>query len=439
MKTLRWLPALTLPLASLGLAAQSAPGPAQPMTYAAFLQAVFRSNLDAAAQKYNVTSAEAQITINRLFPDPQLSAGVASTELYGPAKSSFPSQSTVGVSWTLELGGKRSARIAVAEDGLKKAQADLGTFLSQLYVTASSAFVDALKARLALDRKRQTLHGLEEVVRLNEIRHRAGDIGGVELAQSRVEAKRFEGEAWQAEADVKAADAALLQLLGGAAPDRMAAQPAGDLNIPLRSPTLADLLPRALAARPDLLSARLALQQASSQKRLAEANRWVDLGLSAGLTHTPPVYPTGLDAGGSPFPSPMPMSNALSFSVSVPIPFSRHQRGELVQAEASLRQAQLQVQSAELKVRTDLEATLAQYEAAARQLGAYRDGVLQDTDKVLEGVTFSYRKGNASLLELINAQRTLNEVYLAYYDALSNHAKALILLDQAAGTQTLTF
>jgi len=58
-------------------------------------------------------------------------------------------------------------------------------------------------------------------------------------------------------------------------------------------------------------------------------------------------------------------------------------------------------------------------------------------DRVLDGIQFSYRHGSATLLEFIEAQRTSNEVYLAYVDAQAGHAKALATLDRLSGTHLL--
>jgi len=410
------------------------PVPANPMTIQAFVEGTLRFNQEALAQRFNVTSAEAQVSINRLMPDPQLTTGISSRELYGPNKPVNPTQYTLGLSWTLETGGKRAARVAVANEGVGKAQADLETFLSDLRLNAENAFVDALKARLVLERKRKTLEGFHEVVRLNQIRLNSGDIGGVEFAQSRVEAQRFAGEVYGAQADLTTAEAVLAQLLGNA---MKPVSPAGKLECPPVAISAEEVLARAFLNRVDLVAARRGVQLAESQKRLAKANRWVDLGLSVGVNHTPPVYATGMDTSGSPFPAPAFMSNSLSATVSIPLPFSRHQRGELIQAEAARAQANLELQSMEQRTRADVVSAIALYEAASAQLRTFNDGILQDTDKVLDGIQFSYKHGNASLLEFIEAQRTNNEVFLAYFDALAAHAKALALLDRLSGSHVL--
>ena len=405
-----------------------------PVTLEAFVARTLRSNQDALAQRFNVTSAEAQLAINRLMPDPQLTTGLSSLELYGPNRSSNPAQFTLGLAWTLETGGKRAARVAVAGAGLGKAQADLATFLSDLRLTGENAFLDALKARLVLERKRRTQAGFAEVVRLDAIRFKAGDIGGVEFAQARVEAQRYEGEVLGAQADLASAEAVLAQLLGDSASPVV---PAGDLDHPPVSLRADDLLARAFLNRVDLEAARRSLRLAESQQRLAKANRWVDLGLSVGLNHTPPVYATTVDASGAPFPAPTLMSNALSVTVSIPLPFSRRQRGELIQAEATRAQARLGLEAMEQRTRAEVTSALAQYEAAAGQLRTFQNGILQDTDKVLAGTLYAYQHGSASLLEFIAAQRTCDEVYLAFYEAQAAHARSLGMLDRLSGSHAL--
>ena len=421
---------LALALVPACLHAQAAP---RSMDLRTFVEGALKGNLDGLAQRFNVTSAQAQVSIDRLCPDPVLTTGISGTELYGPNKSSNPTQYTVGVSWTLETGGKRAARVAVAGEGVRMARANLETFLSDLRLNAENAFLDALRARLVLESRSRTLEGFREVVRLDRIRYEAGDIGGVEYAQAKVEARRYEGEVLGAKADLASAEAVLAQLQGGGEP----VAPAGDLARPPVAHTIQEVLGRALLNRVDLVAARQGLRLAESQNRLAKANRWVDLGLSLGVNHTPPVYATGSDTFGGPFPAPLLMSNSLSATVSIPLPFSRRQRGELIQAEAARAQARLGLQALELKTRAEVEGALAQYEAAAAQLRTYQEGILQDADKVLEGIRFSYRRGAASLLEFIEAQRTSDEVHLAYLDALAAHAKALASLDRLSGSHDL--
>jgi len=66
-------------------------------------------------------------------------------------------------------------------------------------------------------------------------------------------------------------------------------------------------------------------------------------------------------------------------------------------------------------------------------------GVLADADKVAEATLYSYQRGGATLLEVLDAQRTVNEVYLDYFDALAQHAKALVAVEASAGLWDIHF
>lgn len=121
------------------------------------------------------------------------------------------------------------------------------------------------------------------------------------------------------------------------------------------------------------------------------------------------------------------------FTATIPIPFSRLQRGELIRAETALTQAQLQLRSTLLKAETEVRATYPQYQAAALNAQSFSEHLLADADRVLDGMRTSYRKGATSLLQLLNAQRTADDVYLSYLQALADLASATVKLQLSAG------
>src|SRR5580700_4692329 len=126
--------------------------PAGAVRLDAFLAEVGRSNLEIAAQRSSVSVAEAQIAVARVFPDPTLTAGLASVDV---TRQGSPTATTLGLGYTFELGGKRGARIAAATLEHAGARADLDDLLRTLRASAAGAFMDGLAARLVLDRKQQ--------------------------------------------------------------------------------------------------------------------------------------------------------------------------------------------------------------------------------------------------------------------------------------------
>ncbi|MEO8875655.1 MAG: TolC family protein, partial [Polyangiaceae bacterium] len=91
-----------------------------------FLAEVAQGNLELVAQRSNVSLAEAQIETARIFPDPQLTAGVYQ---YDVTQRANPTASVVALNVPIQIGGQRGARIDLANAELSASQSDLQDFL----------------------------------------------------------------------------------------------------------------------------------------------------------------------------------------------------------------------------------------------------------------------------------------------------------------------
>lgn len=95
-----------------------------PLRFSEYLSAVEASSPDYAAQKENVTAAQAGIDIAGVRPDPVLSVGT-SREQAPESKPTATKPNTVGITQTIETAGKRGHRIKAAEADLRLAQRSL--------------------------------------------------------------------------------------------------------------------------------------------------------------------------------------------------------------------------------------------------------------------------------------------------------------------------
>ena len=59
--------------------------------------------------------------------------------------------------------------------------------------------------------------------------------------------------------------------------------------------------------------------------------------------------------------------------------------------------------------------------------------MLQQAKEVLDGKIYSYNRGEVSLLEILNAQRTYDDVQAQYIETLYNYNAALVELEKSAG------
>ncbi|WP_254783192.1 TolC family protein [Mitsuaria sp. PDC51] len=424
--------------------------------FAAYLEAVERFSNAIAAQREAVAAARAGVPMAGLRPDPSLSLGVGPAELGREVRPKPRLAQSIGLSYTIETGDKRERRVAAARSQVSADEAALAGAGRQAAADAAAAFIEACRTREALQRQEVSLAALGDIVRMNERRHGAGDLGGLELLQSRNERDQFLATVVRARADARTAMEALAAPLGrrwreafgdasplctfrdGQAPEGLDGVEGiegtgGSVGIQEshEDEALDALVARALDQRDDVRIARAAVDSARAAADLVRANRWVDPSVSLSYGYTPQGR-RGVAADGSAV-DPSPRSNTVSVSVSVPIPLSRLDRSDLVQAESAVTQALLALRQTELQAQADVRATHAQYRAALENLTRYRDATLGDARRVVEGLRLSYRHGAASLLELLSAQRAADDTELAYLQARSELAAATVRLQLSLG------
>lgn len=395
------------------------------LSFRDYVQKVTEHNLSFLAAQHRVPMAQAQLAQALVFPDPVVSGGISQVDVSGQAA---PLMSTLGITLPLELGGKRSARMNAATRDVSVAEAALDDALRTLRAESATAFVQALAARRVLERKKQTLSSLERLVEVNTRRVQSGDIGEVALIQSRVESQRYRSEVLAAEGELRAAEQALRLPLGRAALDRSSVVTVkGELVSTPRAFDRESLMQQA-TARADVRAQRLSVEAAQAKTTLAARNRMVDVSLNVSWQRS---------LQSEPFASPQ--YDALSAVLSLPMPFSRMYRGELQAAQHSEAQTRLLQQESQLRAEVEVEQALTRYQASVRQLALYKEGLMADAERVLAATLYSYQRGSATLLEVLSAQRTVDDVHLSYTSALTDHALQLIAVEQAAGIWDLDF
>ena len=407
-----------------------APGAgAAPLTFDTYLAAVESHSLELQAQQQGIVSARAGIGIAGLRPDPEFTLGAARDTVH--ALPHRPVTWTPALSMAIETGGKRAARIKAAQSNVALAEETVAGFKSELYGTAAAAFTEACRTREVVARKELTMAALSKVVAANGVRLKAGDVGGIELLQSRVERDQFEAELAQARSEADSAMLALSPPLGRQVDSLFPQAQLGCDFAAFADQEASVLVPQALNARSDVRIARATLENLRDGAALVRANRSVDPTVTLGLSAAR-GYRDGVDANGDTVDG-APRSRALSVSLAIPIPLSRRDHGDVVQAEAGVTQAMLALRQAELAAETQVRTAQRQWRAAQERLARYRDGVLQDAQKVVDGMRLSYVKGNASLLEWLAAQHSADDAWQAYLQARADAAIASTQLQLAIG------
>jgi len=385
-----------------------------------FLNEVAVANLDYAAQRYNVSIAQAAIATAREFPNPtlQLDGG---RDITHSGQEEMPATAGASLVQTIEAGGKRKYRIRGARESYEAAASTLEDFLRNLKFDAAEAFADALSLSRSAAQKRESAQFLDRLAEVQRERRRLGDISQADMLQAQVEAQQFQNELLAAEAE---ADKASLALCGFLGRDRSQARlvAKGNLEQPPHEFDVPGLLARALQDRPDLVALRHERDAAQTKTLEEKANRVPNLDVGVNWMH---------NSSSQNSIAPSPEFDSVGLSLSLPIPLWNRNRAAITSARLSAEQAQKQLEAAELKAVVQIRQAASEYRSAVERVHHYQSGILKDAEAVLSAKRFSYQQGQSSLLELLDAQRTDNEVRSSYNNALADQAKALLELERA--------
>lgn len=398
----------------------------KPVLYREFIETVGKNNVAYAAEKFSVNISEANIESAKIFPDPELTTGWFDN---GQRRMNMGYGYSAELGWLLELGGKRKARINLA-----KSEAELTKFLLQDYfrnlrADATTRYLEAIQNEQLVNVQLNSYDAMTQLAKSDSIRAKLGSITEVDARQSKLEAGTMLNDVFQAIANWKASLSNLTLLMGAKQSDTLTATIGGFAAFD-RKFTLPELIITAQNNRSDLMAALQNKDVSKKMLQLAKANRVIDLGLTGGMTYS--SYVRNIIA-------PTPSFTQTGVGISIPLKFSNNRQGELKAAYYTTLQSEAQYRQVELQVQTEVTQAYFNYQAAQQQVQQFNTGLLTEAKIILDGKVYSYRRGETTLLEVLNAQRTYNEVQQNYYQTLFNYAAALVELERAAGIWDINF
>lgn len=390
----------------------------RPVGYAGYMEQVARRNLSYAAEKLNMNIAEAEVRAARLFNDPQLSVEYGNNQ-------DWNMQMGQGISGELSKTfspGKRSANIHLAGSEKELTQALLDDYFRNLRCEATLAYLDALKQAELFRVKQNAYDNMRRLAEGDSVKFALGKITEVDATQSRVEAGVMRNDLLQAEAELHNAFLPLGMMLGSATDTLYL--PQGSLRLAERAFPAGMLVASALENRADLVAAMRNVDVAQRAVTVARRERNMDFDLALGVNHNGTVRNEI---------APAPRFTGFTVGLSVPLKFSNFNKGTVEAARYREQQAQTAYEQARLQVQTEVMQNYRRYTSLIGQVRHYDNGLLENAASVVKGKIYSYDRGETSLLEVLNAQRTYDEVRTLYIETLYNYAASLVELETSAG------
>jgi cobalt-zinc-cadmium efflux system outer membrane protein len=346
------------------------------------------------AAEAEVRAAEARGRQAGYRENPELSVEVENFGGTGELKGLRSTETTVSLNQRLDLGGRRSARVAVARADIGLQRLRLAVARADLAQDVRQEFAGAIAARERLDQATENVELSTELARVAGLLVDAGREPPLRAIRARSALAQAQAQQEGASAEELAARTRLASLLGSNAPIEAV------IGNPLDIEPSTVNLDGSLAVR--VAAAEVALAKAQLEQQRAE--RRLDPAVGVGVRHIKETGDIGFVAG-----------------LSMPLRIFDRNQGNVDSANAAVAAAEARQRAALIGVTTRGRNAIAAVEAAERRVTALQKSAVPEAREALRLAQLSYTEGRSTLVELLDAQNA----YLSTQAALTEAELAL--------------
>ncbi|MGU9859971.1 TolC family protein [Pseudomonas sp. LF245] len=376
---------------------------AQSLTLDSALQSAFANNPDLAAAQWEIDIAQGGRQQAGLIPNPVLSVDAEDTRRDTRTTS-------VKLSQTLELGGKRGARIDVASRAQDAAALTLEQRRNTLRADVIDGYYSALRAQERLDLAQRSLALAERGLVVANGRVTAGKTSPVEATRAQVQLSEIRLEFNRAQMGRTDAYRRLAASTGSAT---VAFQTVATQSLPM--PPAAQLLAR-LEQTAELRLAELQILHSEASVGLEKSQRIPDLDVSIGSQY---------DAGAR--------ERVNLVGVSMPLPLFNRNQGNILAASRRADQARDLRNATELRLRTEIRQALDLWQTANTEVRAFNQQILPAAQSAVDSATRGFEMGKFNFLDVLDAQRTLIAARNQYLTATAQVTDAWVRIERIYG------
>ena len=384
---------------------ETAAGPVLTLEQTLALAEASAPSLEAAQASVRATGAGRDVA--GLRPNPTINGGLEYFGGSGQYRGLRSAEATVGVALPIELGGKRSARVGVANALGEQSRVALVIAAADIRLAVTQAYIEAVAADRRVTTAREQAGIAGEAARAAGIRVRAGRASPIE--QQRADVLRI-----NADASVERAQR-LSDVARGNLARRIGRPVTGALDLAWfdRVQGYGPSMPVSPGGTLALSAARAEVATADAQVRLARSQRIPDVTVSAGARRIEQTNYMAAVVG-----------------LSIPIPLFNNGRASLTQATAQREQADAMRRAAELDAGQSIATAQAEVANAATTARTTSGPVMAAALESARIARIGYREGKFGQLDLLDAERTLSETRTAAIDALATYHDAKARLER---------
>jgi len=374
------------------------------------------------AGELNIQESKAEEITADLRPNPDFNAGLDQLTPFtnSPFRPLVDNLPVISFDYLHERQHKRELRLQSAQQGTAIAESQQLDLERNLLFNLRSAFVLALEAKALLANAKENLDYYEKELSIDRDRFKSGDIARVDLDRLVLQRAQYESDYQTAIVNARTARITLLMLLNDRTPvDKF--DVTGPFEFQDQIIPLEEFHTAAVAARPDLKAALQAIEKARTDHDLAVANGSTD-----------PTF--SLDFGRNP---PVPVY--FGFGINIPLRIFDRNQGEKARTEIDISHAGREKDAAEAQVFSDVDSAYYTLVSSVNLLVPYKssDGYLETATRVRDTMSFAYQRGQAALVDYLDAQRDYRATQVAYINLVGSYLTAAAQLNMAAGREII--
>jgi cobalt-zinc-cadmium efflux system outer membrane protein len=309
-----------------------------------------------------------------------------------------------------ERGNKRELRMDAAEGLERAARGDSLDVLRTQLAQLRGAYYDLKQAEEKVALLGETAQLFSRTLAAAQARVKAGDLAAADASRVQVDQERAQNDARAAQAELARARLALAYLIGEerGAPELRAADPWPAATRP--DPAEVErAIAVAVEARPDVRAAMARVAAAEKLRDLAKSQQTRDITLGAQYERYPGSVP----------------ADSIGIGISLPLFTGNDFSADIRRAEVDRYAALDALDRARAIAANDIRRAASDLLAAAERLERYDASLLAAARRSAQAAEFAFQRGATSVLEVLDARRTLRAVELEALAARGDHAKAL--------------
>ena len=383
-------------------------------------------NGELAAARQMIAEARGRLRQAGLRPNPMVEASGTH------AVTTADNMAMIGAELPLELGGRRKARIGVAQRELDLRDAEVADFERKLAAEVRMKYADVISAARNLKFTEDLLTLTRDSHRLVQARVERGKSAPLEQNVVFVELSRIDAIRINFESKSEVALFELKKAIGMLPGEQLRLR--GEFDTSRQPVPQSDAIRNAIASRSDLVAARAAENLAQAQIEQARVEGKVDASIFANYQRQNMGFGVRGFNDAEVLAPVQGVFHYATFGVRLTLPVRNQNQGNIEAAIAAAEAARNRREFNEIVVRNEVASAYARFARAQAALAVYRDNIRSQAQLNLDVVQQTYTLGQKTLIDYINEQRRYIDIETGYTDALKEFFNSLVEIERAAGS-----